>query len=82
MSINSRLARLEALAAADHPQDVISAELAKFNAYVKDSEQRRLEVIAKLDAVLAGDETLQTFPDTPEKAFILERINRIAEARL
>jgi hypothetical protein len=33
-------------------------------------------VIQKLDAVLAGDENLEAFPDTPEGAFILERLEK------
>jgi hypothetical protein len=79
MSILSRLARLEKR---NPPRDSITAELAKFDAYICNHAEMRPQVEAQLNAILAGDETLQTFPDGPGKAFILERVNRIAEARL
>ncbi len=79
MTIKSRLAKLEQTM---RPHGTIGAETEKLDRYIqysRDVEQTRAAIIDKLEAVLAGDISLQAYPNTPEKAFILERLNRIAE---
>lgn len=81
MTQKSRLAKLEKrISPLRAAEEIINFELVKFNAYIGQDAQMRADMMTKLDAVLAGDENLQAYPDTPARAFLLERLDRIAEA--